>query len=134
MLLESVGGELLGDASHEDVVVDDFLGVGAEEIVVEGEGAGGLAWGELEVAHLFAGNLELVLFWDLHDSRVEGSVQIASDLRNTGEHDSSLVLEDGGELGAGGLGLGQVVEVEVVLGTLGVVHNHCLFCFCFVWI
>ena len=134
MLLECFRAHVLRDLSDEDVVVNNLLGVGAEKVIVKGKRTGRLAWGELEVAHLFAGNLELVLFWDLHDSRVEGAVQIASDLRNTGEHDSSLILEDGGELGAGGLGLGQVVEVEVVLGTLGVVHNHCLFCFCFVWI
>ena len=132
VLLELLGGELLGDASHKDVVVDDFLGVRSEQVVVEGKGTGGLAWGELEVAHLLAGKDELVLLGDLHDGGIEGTVKVASDLWNTCEDDSGLGLQDGGKLGARGFSLGQVVEVEVVLGTLGVVHNHFVLIFVFV--
>ena len=133
MCFESLGGELLWDASHKDVVVDDLLGVGSEQVVVEGESAGWLAWGELEVAHLLAGDDEFVLFGDLHDGGVEGAVKIASDLRNARKHNSGLGLQHGGESGARGFGLGQVVKVEVVLGTLSVVHNHFVFSFLFLF-
>jgi len=133
VLLELLGGHFLGDAAHENVVVNDFLGVGAEQVVVEGEGAGGLVLGQLEVAHLLASKDEFVLLWDRHDSGVEGAVKIASDLGHTGEDNASFLLEDGCKLGAGGLKLGEVVEVQVVLSSLGCIHYHCLFFGCF-WI
>ena len=135
MLFELLGSELLWDASHKDVVVDDLLGVGSEQVVIEGKSARWLAWGELEVAHLLAGVDKFILFGDLHDGGVEGSVKIASDLWNTCEYNSGLGLKDGSELGARGFSLRQVVQVEVVLGTLSVVHNHfVLVVFVFVWI
>jgi len=48
-------------------VVNNFLGIGAEQVVVEWEGSRGLAWSELEVAHLFAGESKLVFLRDRHD-------------------------------------------------------------------
>merc|ERR1719246_70966 len=135
VLLESLGSDLLGDAAHEDVVVDDLLGVGAEQVIVEGEGAGGLSIGELEVAHLLAGKRELVLLRDGHNSRVEGAVQVTADLGHALEHDAGLRLQDGCEASAGGLRLGQVVKIQVVLGSLGCVHYHFnYFFFGSVWI
>ena len=124
MLLELGGSKFLRDAAHKNVVVDDLLRVGAEKVIVEWKRTRRLAGCELEVAHLLASELEFVLFRDLHDGRVEGTVQITADLRDTGQYDAGLVLEDRGEPCAGGFTLGQVVEVEVVLGTLSVVHNH----------
>ena len=96
VLFELGGAELLGNAAHKDVVVNNFLGVGAKQVVVEGQSARWLAWGELEVAHLLAGDGKLVLLGDLHDSRVEGAIKIASDLGNTCEDDSSLGLQHRG--------------------------------------
>ena len=139
VLLELLGSHLLGDAAHKDVVVNDLLGVGAEQVVVEGQGAGWLAWGQLEVAHLLAGEDELILLRDRHDGGVEGAVKVASDLGHTGEDNAGSLLEDGGELGARGLVLRQVVEVQIVLGSLGCIHYHFVFfvgfwleCFVFV--
>lgn len=67
VLLQVLRGHLLGYLAHEDVVVDDLLRVRAQQVVVEGEGAGGLALGELKVAKLLAGLVEFVLLWDGHD-------------------------------------------------------------------
>ena len=133
VFLELGWRQFLRDAAHKDVVIDNLLRVGAEQVVVEGQGATGLAWCKLKVAHLFASELEFVFLRDLHDGRVKWAVQVTSDLWNTGEHDASLLLQHRGQLGAGGLGLGEIVEIEVVLSTLGVVHNHVEFC-CFVFV
>lgn len=124
VLLKGHRGNLLGDAANENVVVDDLLGVGAEQVVVEWEGTRGLAIGELKVAHLLACESELVLLGDRHDRRVEGAVQITADLGHALKHNAGLRLEDRGEAGGGGLGLGEVVQVQIVLGSLGCVHYH----------
>ena len=96
VLLEPRRRHFLRDAAHKDVVIDDLLGVGTEQVVVEGQGATGLASCKLKVAHLFAGELEFVLLGDLHDSRIKWAVQVTSDLGNTREHDASLCLQHRG--------------------------------------
>jgi len=134
VLFKSLRSDLLGDLAHEDVVVDNFLGVGSKEIVVEGESARWLAWGKLEVAHLFAGLREFVLLGDGHNGRVEGAVKIASDLGHTRKHNAGLVLEDRSETGAGGLILGEIVKVQIVLGALSSVHYHFVVDFLFLFV
>ena len=102
VLLKGLRRDLLRDLAHEDVVIDDLLRVGAEKIVVEGKSAGGLAIGELEVSHLLAGEGKLVLLGDRHDGRVEGTVQVTTDLRHALKHNTGLRLKDGCEPSAGG--------------------------------
>ena len=133
MLLKLLRAHVLGDLSHENVVVDDFLWVGSEKVVVVGEGSAGLAWGELEVSELLASGLELVFLGDGHDRGVEWAVDVSSDLRDSGEDDAGLLLEVGGEFGARGDVLGEIVDVKVVLSAVGGVdHLHCcvFVCFC----
>jgi len=43
MLLQLWRGQCLGDFADKDVVVNNLLRVRSEEIVIEGQGAGGLA-------------------------------------------------------------------------------------------
>ena len=45
-------------------------------------------------------------------------------MRHAREDDASLLLEDGGEAGGGGFGFWEVVEVQVVLCSLGCIHYH----------
>ena len=67
MFLELSWRQFLRDFAHEDVVINNLLWVRAEQVVVEGQGATGLAWCKLKVAHLFASELEFVFLRDLHD-------------------------------------------------------------------
>jgi len=83
VFLKLLRRQFLGNFAHENVVIDNLLGVGSKEIVVEGEGTRRLSWRKLKVAHLFAGKGKLVLLGDSHDCRVEGAVQITSDLGHT---------------------------------------------------
>jgi len=83
VLLKELWGHLLGDLTHEDVVVHDLLWVRAKKVVVEGEATGWLSVGKLKVTQLLAGLDELVLLGDRHDSGVEGAVEITSDLGHT---------------------------------------------------
>ena len=114
MLLELLWSGVLVDAAHEDVLVDDPLRVGAEKIVVEGESTGSLTIHHLKVPHLFTCLGELVVLWNCHDSRVEGSIEVSANLGMAGKYDTCLLLEDVSESGAC-RGLRQVVQVEVVL-------------------
>ena len=133
MFLKLLWSHLFWDAADKDVVVNNFLGVGAEQIVVEWQSSRRLAWSELEVAHLFAGKSKLVFLRDCHDGCVEGAVDVTADLRHARKDDASLLLEDGGEAGGGGFGFWEVVEVQVVLCSLGCIHYHGFVFFC-VWI
>merc|ERR1711893_287680 len=68
---------------------------------------------------------------DGHDGRVEWAVEITTDLRHALKHDASLLLENRCESSAGGIRLGQVVKVEIVLGSLGRLHGYFFFdCVC----
>ena len=131
VLFKLLRRQILRDPAHEDVVINNFLGVGAEKVVVKRKGSGGLAFGEFEVAHLFAGKVEFLLLWDRHDGRIEGSVEVTTDLWHALEHDTRFILEYGSEAGACSLLLGQVVQVEIVLGSLSVVDCHFFFGFGF---
>ena len=67
VLLQLWRAQCLGDFADKDVVVNNLLRVRSEEIVVEGQGAGGLTIGQLEVTHLFASKSKLVILGDRHD-------------------------------------------------------------------
>jgi len=123
VLLECFRGHVLRDLSNEDVVVNNLLRVRSEKVIVVGEGSAGLAFSELEVSELLACLLELVFLGDGHDGRVEGSVDVSSNLWNPAEDDAGLLLEVSGEFGGRGDVLGEVVDVKVVLSAVGGV-NH----------
>lgn len=115
------GRDIGGDFAHEDVVVNELLGVGSEEFVVVGESTARLAI-ELEVAEGFTGLLELGVVSYGDDGSEEGFVDVTTNLRLSIELDIGLFLEVFGELDGGVLLLGEVVDVEIVL----LFH-----CFCF---
>ena len=52
-------------------------------------------------------------------------------MRHARKDNASLLLEDGGEAGGGGFVFWEVVEVQVVLCSLGCIHYHGIFCFMF---
>ena len=102
MLLELFGRHLLWDFPDKEVVVNNLLWVGSQQVVVVRKSTTWLAWSKFEVAEGLACLLEFVFFRNGHDGGVEGSVNITSYLRNSAKDDASLVLEVGGELGACG--------------------------------
>ena len=58
---------VLWNLAHKDVVVNNLLWVGSQKIIIVWESTTLLAWDELEVTELLAGELELVLLWDSDD-------------------------------------------------------------------
>ena len=96
MFLKLLRGQFLGDLTHEDVVVNDLLGVGSKQVIVIGEGTAWLVWDKLEVSELLAGGLELVFLWDGDDGGVEGTIDVSADLRDSVEYDVCLVFQMGG--------------------------------------
>ena len=74
VLFELLWGDVLGNLAHENVVINDLLWVGAEQVIVERKGTAGFTLGKLKVAHFLASELEFVLLRDLHDSGVEWAV------------------------------------------------------------
>ena len=67
MLLKLKWLHVLGDFSDKEIVVNNLLWVGAQQIIVIRESATWLTRGKFEVAELLACFTELVIFWNCHD-------------------------------------------------------------------
>jgi hypothetical protein len=121
---------ILGDLGHKHVVLDKACLVAAEQLVVVGEGAAHLAV-DLEVSKLLAGLLESLLVWDNHDGGVEGTINVASELRLAIENNASSLLDQSGDVVGSDVLLGEIVHVEVVLLLCWVVDHldDCFFVF-----
>ena len=82
------------------------------------EGSARLA-SNLEELHGLNGLGELLRVFDADDSRVEWSGDVLSDLRLLLEDDSGLLFKGDGNLSGVGLFLRKVIQVDEVLGWVG---------------
>ena len=112
-LLEVSMSEVLWHTSHEDVVGEELLFVGSEQLLVELEGSALLSF-DLEVLHGLAGFVESDWVLDADDSRVEWSGDVLLDLWLLVKKNVGLFLEGDGDLS--GIGLVSLVNGAVTIG------------------
>lgn len=108
MLLKVLVFHFLRELSNEDVVVNELLLMSTEEVLVELESSAALSI-DLEVFHLLHGVLELLSIGNAENSAEEWSGVVSLDLGLILEDDTSLVLEDLGQLDGGEVVLWEVV-------------------------
>ena len=117
--------EFLWHASHEDVVGEELLFVGSEQLLVELEGSALLAF-DLEVLHGLACLVEGNWVLDADDSRVEWSGNVLLNLWLGVKKNVGFFLESDGDLSRIGLISWKVVEIDEVLLLVsgGVLHFY----------
>lgn len=118
----------------ENVVILQLLLVASKQLLVESKGTAWLLV-DLEVSHLVASIVELLGVLDTDHGRAELSGDVSLDLRLGVEDNSGFLLEDVGNLVAGDVVSGKVVQVNKLLWIHGI---FCLFVFeckvCFVFL
>ena len=114
-LMQLLMSDILRDGTDEDVLREELLLVGTEELSIERKSTALLAV-DLEVSHLLAGSLELLGVLDVDHGGVEGLGDVILDLRSLGvtEDNAGLILEAFGNLDRGDLVLGEIVQVDVL--------------------
>jgi hypothetical protein len=114
LLLEVVMLEVLWDALDEDVVGQELLLVGSEELLVELKSSALLAL-DLEISHGLAGLVEGDWVLDADDSRVEWGGDVLLDLWLGVKEDVGFLLEGDGDLSRVGLISWKIIEIDKVL-------------------
>jgi len=89
---------LFGNVSEEYIGMYHLILVWTHEVLVELKCSALLAF-DLKVLHLLTGLTVLDRIFDVHNSRVEWSCDVFSDLRSCLKHDSRLLLEHHRKLG-----------------------------------